>query len=56
MTIQQTPPSGSGKRHRLAVLSDIHGNTWALQAVLADVERHHLLCFLDLQVHSTLDI
>lgn len=41
MTTQQTSPAGSGKRHRLAVLSDVHGNTWALQAVLAGVERHH---------------
>ena len=25
---------------RLAVLSDVHGNTWALEAVIRDVERH----------------
>ncbi|MBL7200760.1 MAG: metallophosphoesterase family protein [Anaerolineae bacterium] len=27
-------------RMRLAVLSDVHGNAWALESVLADVERH----------------
>jgi putative phosphoesterase len=26
---------------RLAVLSDVHGNSWALRAVLDDVARHH---------------
>lgn len=25
--------------HRLAVLSDVHGNVWALEAVLADIRR-----------------
>jgi predicted phosphodiesterase len=28
-----------GERLRLAVLSDVHGNAWALRAVLADAER-----------------
>ena len=28
------------KHQRLAVLSDVHGNAWALRAVLADGERH----------------
>lgn len=27
---------------RLAVLSDIHGNSWALEAVLADIEKQHV--------------
>jgi putative phosphoesterase len=27
-------------RQRLAVLSDVHGNAWALRAVLADAKRH----------------
>jgi putative phosphoesterase len=31
----------SASQYRLAVLSDIHGNTWALRAVLSDIERHH---------------
>jgi predicted phosphodiesterase len=26
---------------RYALLADVHGNTWALEAVLDDVERHH---------------
>ena len=30
-----------GQRLRLAVLSDVHGNAWALASVVADVERHH---------------
>jgi len=25
---------------RIAVLSDVHGNCWALRAVLADVDKH----------------
>jgi predicted phosphodiesterase len=41
MPTQKTPLTYSGERHRLAVLADIHGNTWALQAVLADIERYH---------------
>jgi predicted phosphodiesterase len=35
------PVSSSGKRLRLAVLSDVHGNAWALRSVLADAGRHH---------------
>jgi putative phosphoesterase len=27
------------RSHRLAVLSDVHGNVWALEAVLADIRR-----------------
>ena len=34
-------PSSSKEHLRLAVLSDIHGNTWALEAVIRDVESHH---------------
>lgn len=29
------------ERMRLAVLSDVHGNVWALESVLADAERRH---------------
>ena len=34
------------KRLRLAVLSDVHGNVWALESVLADAERRHLAAFV----------
>ena len=40
-TPSPSPATQNTSHHRLAVLSDIHGNTWALRAVLADVERHH---------------
>jgi putative phosphoesterase len=32
--------TANNDRQRLAVLSDIHGNTWALEAVLADAGHH----------------
>jgi putative phosphoesterase len=34
------PAIEGGERLRLAVLSDVHGNAWALASVVADVERH----------------
>jgi putative phosphoesterase len=35
-----TPNPASPERLRLAVLADIHGNDWALAAVIADAARH----------------
>jgi predicted phosphodiesterase len=42
---------------RIAVISDVHGNRWALEAVLADVDRRALGSVLDLgdSVYGPLD-
>ena len=34
--------------NRIAVLSDIHGNRWALEAVLEDIERNPVDAVLNL--------
>ncbi|MFN8441481.1 MAG: metallophosphoesterase family protein [Caldilineaceae bacterium] len=43
--------------HRVALLSDVHGNSWALEAILADIQRRHITTILNLgdSVYGSLD-
>jgi predicted phosphodiesterase len=40
-------------RHSLAVIADIHGNRWALEAVLQDIDRRGIQQIVNLGDHLT---